>query len=322
MAIDAMLEHVLLTQLRHAPLTRAELVRRTGATDDTAQSALDELVEDGSVARLTQRGMPAEYELTGAGAVRLKLVAEMLDSPSRAIGRALGGLLAGALSEGALDSSPERMTPEELERMVLRALGHGRKSRDELVRRTGAEPDEIQGVLDHLLRTSTIVRRPQDIGPAEYELVGARPKRRPPVQRQNRSTPLTSDDRQRCAVALTDLYTAGTIDQAELSRRINLFVTTAQTRRDLKAVFDGLPMPDLDGPLPSGSPTPEVSLAARPPAAERQLVVRFVKELAVGVVFVGVLIVAHAPLTMAGLAGLIVGWRMFLVYRKWVKNHR
>ncbi|MGZ0150323.1 DprA-like winged helix domain-containing protein [Kribbella sp. WER1] len=322
MAIDAMLEHVVLAQLRHAPLTRAELVRRTSATDYTVQAALDELVQEGAVARLPQRGMPAEYELTAAGAIRLKLVAEMLDSPSKALGRALGGMLAGAISESVRDSSQVRMTPEELERAVLQTLGHGRKSRDELVRRTGAAPHEVQSILDHLLRRAVIVQRPQDIGPVEYELVGARPKRRPPKNLRNRGIPLTSEDRQRCAVALTDLYMAGTIDQAELSRRIDLFVSTARTRSDLKAVFDGLPMPDLDGPGPSASPAPEVSLVARPPAAERELVVRFVKELAVGVVFAGVLIVVHAPLLMAGFIGLVVGWRMFLVYQKWVKDHR
>jgi hypothetical protein len=36
--MDAMLEHVLLVQLQHAPLTRAELVRRTSATDHTVQA--------------------------------------------------------------------------------------------------------------------------------------------------------------------------------------------------------------------------------------------------------------------------------------------
>jgi hypothetical protein len=34
------------------------------------------------------------------------------------------------------------------------------------------------------------------------------------------------------------------------------------------------------------------------------------------------LIVARAPLMMAGILVLLTGWRMFLTYRRWAKSHR
>ncbi|HZX05335.1 hypothetical protein, partial [Kribbella sp.] len=82
MAVDVVLEHVLLLNLRHAPLTRTELARRTSASERTVQAALDELVGDTYVVRRPQQGMPAEYELSAAGSMRLKVVAELAESPS------------------------------------------------------------------------------------------------------------------------------------------------------------------------------------------------------------------------------------------------
>ena len=108
MAIDAMLEYVLLQHLQHAPLTRAELVRRTSATDHSVQSALDELVRGTYVERRPHQGMPAEYELTANGVARMKMVGEIIESPSAAIGKAVTGLLRGIAVEATRNQPPEK----------------------------------------------------------------------------------------------------------------------------------------------------------------------------------------------------------------------
>ena len=111
MAIDAMLEYVLLQHLEHAPLTRAELVRRTSTTDHSVQSALDELVQGTYVKRRPQQGMPAEYELTVNGVARMKVVGEIIESPSAAIGKAIGGVLRGIAVEATRGQPPEKPQP-------------------------------------------------------------------------------------------------------------------------------------------------------------------------------------------------------------------
>ncbi|HZX07012.1 hypothetical protein, partial [Kribbella sp.] len=49
---------------------------------------------------------------------------------------------------------------------------------------------------------------------------------------------------------------------------------------------------------------------------------KLLRDLGVGVVFAGVLIVLHAPVMMAGVLVFTVSWRMFLTYRGWAKEHR
>ncbi|TCC40940.1 DUF1707 domain-containing protein [Kribbella speibonae] len=110
MAIDAILEHVLLRHLEHAPLTRAELVRRTGVGDDTLQTALNELVGGTYVVRRSQQGLPTEYELTANGAIRLKVVTELVQSPGAAIGKAITRMVAAAIVEGT-DGPPVTAQP-------------------------------------------------------------------------------------------------------------------------------------------------------------------------------------------------------------------
>ena len=59
-------------------LSRAELVRRTGAGDRRVQAALDELVKGAFVVRRPQDAGPVDYEITAAGSGRLELVGETL----------------------------------------------------------------------------------------------------------------------------------------------------------------------------------------------------------------------------------------------------
>jgi DNA-binding GntR family transcriptional regulator len=54
------LEHAVLEHLQFAPLSRAELVRRTGAGDRRVQAALDELVAGTFVVRRPQDGPRVE----------------------------------------------------------------------------------------------------------------------------------------------------------------------------------------------------------------------------------------------------------------------
>ncbi|NUR96109.1 MAG: MarR family transcriptional regulator [Kribbellaceae bacterium] len=60
------MEHALLQHLRFAPLSRVELARRTGVSDQRVQAALDELIRRGYVVRSPQDGAPEEYDLVGA----------------------------------------------------------------------------------------------------------------------------------------------------------------------------------------------------------------------------------------------------------------
>ncbi|MGW7679128.1 DUF1707 domain-containing protein [Kribbella sp. NPDC054772] len=93
MTDNPVLEQVLLQHLQFAPLTRAELVRRAGSTDQEVQATLDELVSGTFVVRRPQDGLPAEYELTPAGVVRLKTVQELFSSPFAALGKTIGGAI-------------------------------------------------------------------------------------------------------------------------------------------------------------------------------------------------------------------------------------
>jgi hypothetical protein len=90
------LEHALLEHPQFAPLSRAELVRRTGAGDRRVQAALDELVKGTYVVRRPQDAGPADYEITAAGSGRLELVENLVESPLKVMGNGRLDAAAGA----------------------------------------------------------------------------------------------------------------------------------------------------------------------------------------------------------------------------------
>ncbi|WP_350280415.1 hypothetical protein [Kribbella sp. HUAS MG21] len=93
MANDPALEHALLEHLRFAPLSRAELARRTGVSEERVQAALKDLVTGTFVARRPQDDGPADYELTEAGAGRLDLMEELQRSPLKVMAKVFGALV-------------------------------------------------------------------------------------------------------------------------------------------------------------------------------------------------------------------------------------
>lgn len=247
-----------------------------------------------------------------------------------------------------------------MERLVLRYLEGRALSRAELVRYTGATDLQVQAVLDELLGTAHVVRRPQDIGPADYELTPAgverlaqvgrltaspavpppvtatkRPpvaKRRPPLRRPTAAV-LTEKEWELCSEVLTQYYALGRIDKADLARRTDLLYV-ARTRDDLEAVFAGQPTPDLPDPVLPGPapPTPMPASRAAPPRSprfeaspkpvDRELVVDLAKSLVVGIVFAGVLIVWSPSLLMMLVLLVVTGGNMFQTYRTWAKKRR
>jgi hypothetical protein len=80
-------EDALLQQLRVTPLTRVDLVRRTGATDLQVQAALDELIAGAFVVRRPRQLGPAAYELTALGSGRLHLLDQLDAAAARAEAR-------------------------------------------------------------------------------------------------------------------------------------------------------------------------------------------------------------------------------------------
>jgi len=90
---DPALEHALLEHLRFAPLSRAELVRRTGASDKRVQAALNDLISGTFVARRPQDAGPPDYELTKAGTGRLQLMEDLVESPGRTMAKVFGAMV-------------------------------------------------------------------------------------------------------------------------------------------------------------------------------------------------------------------------------------
>ncbi|MER7250864.1 DUF1707 domain-containing protein [Kribbella sp. NPDC000426] len=169
-----------------------------------------------------------------------------------------------------------------LEHALLEQLQFAPLSRAELVRRTGAGERRVQVALDDLIQGTFVVRRPQDAGPADYEITAAGFGRLQVVDellgsplkmmgklfvatvadtvRPQQTTPedprdllLSKEDRSDCLQALEIECAVGQIDEAELARRTQLLLT-ANTRGELDPVFRGLPMPELVDPvtLPPG----------------------------------------------------------------------
>ena len=87
MANDPALEHALLEHLRFAPLTCAELVRRTGAGNQRVQFALDTLVRESFVVRRPQDDGPEDYALTQAGTGRLDVILDLTNEPLKTMGK-------------------------------------------------------------------------------------------------------------------------------------------------------------------------------------------------------------------------------------------
>ncbi|MGW6280841.1 hypothetical protein [Kribbella sp. NPDC055071] len=60
-----------------------------------------------------------------------------------------------------------------LEHALLEHLQFTPLTRAELVRRTAADDGRVQVALDELVQGTYVVRRPQDAGPADYEITAA-----------------------------------------------------------------------------------------------------------------------------------------------------
>ncbi|MFD3406802.1 DUF1707 domain-containing protein [Kribbella sp. NPDC058693] len=173
-----------------------------------------------------------------------------------------------------------------LEHALLEHLQFAPLTRAELSRRTGVGDHRVQTALDDLVAGTYVVRRPQDAGPADYEITAAGSGRLQVVEElvesplkmmgklfaatvadtihPRQTTPadprdlwLSDDDRSVCSAALANQYAVGRIDRGELGRRTDLLLT-AKTRRELDPIFEGLPVPDLAEPitLPPGAKGP------------------------------------------------------------------
>lgn len=184
------------------------------------------------------------------------------------------------------------MRDPQVERLVLRCLEGRTLSRVELVSRTGATDHEVQSALDELISTAYVVRRPQDVGPADYELTPVGAERSAQIGR----------------------ITATPIPAAK--RPIAKRQPAAKKRR----APDVAPVPRPAGPAPAAVRAPRFE--AQPEPADRELIVGLAKDLAVGVVFAGVMIATHTSLLLLGVVFFITGVRMFSTYRTWAKKRR
>ncbi|WTL13382.1 DUF1707 domain-containing protein [Kribbella sp. NBC_01505] len=139
------LEQALIEQLEHVALSRAELVRRVGASDHEVQAALDKLVGETFVARYPEDNLPAEYGLTEGGLGRLRLIREFTESPMSAMGKVLGAAASEAVQRRrrvpAVRARSTRMRLSDSERTacstaLAEQFGLGRIDIGELHRRT------------------------------------------------------------------------------------------------------------------------------------------------------------------------------------------
>ncbi|WP_410786355.1 hypothetical protein [Kribbella sp. C-35] len=112
MGNDPALENMLLEHLRFAPLTRAELVRRTGASNQRVQATLATLVSEAFVVRRPQDGAPEDYELTQAGTDRLGVMLDLTNSPLKTMGK----LFAATVAETIRPRQPQSADPGEARR--------------------------------------------------------------------------------------------------------------------------------------------------------------------------------------------------------------
>jgi hypothetical protein len=139
---DPALEHMLLEHLRFAPLTRAELVRRTGAGNQRVQAALDVLVRETFVVRRPQDDAPDDYELTEAGTGRLGLFIDLDAAPLKTVGRLFAATVADTLHpRQPQPTNPGKLLLSDDDRSacsyaLANQFAAGRIDQDELGRRT------------------------------------------------------------------------------------------------------------------------------------------------------------------------------------------
>ncbi|TDO62645.1 hypothetical protein EV651_106267 [Kribbella sp. VKM Ac-2571] len=119
MGNDPGLEHVLLEHLRFAPLTRTELVRRTGMGNQRVQAALDTLVREAFVVRRPQDDSPEDYELTEAGTGRLGVFLDLTNSSLKTMGK----LFAATVAETIRPRQPQSADPREARRAGWTLIG-------------------------------------------------------------------------------------------------------------------------------------------------------------------------------------------------------
>lgn len=119
MGNDPALEQMLLEHLRFAPLTRAELVRRTGADNQRVQGALDTLVRETFVVRRPQDDSPEDYELTETGTGRLGVMLDLTNSPLKTMGK----LFAATVAETIRPRQPQSADPREARRAGWGLIG-------------------------------------------------------------------------------------------------------------------------------------------------------------------------------------------------------
>jgi hypothetical protein len=321
--------------LQFAPLSRPELVRRTGATDLQVQAVLDELIAETFVVRRPRHPGPAAYELTADGSGRLRL----LDQIEAAVAKA-----------NAQKATPARGTPPPgnagavrdpaLEHAVLEQLGFAALTYDELVQRIPASGHAVQAALDTLVfgkyveqfLMEAVMYRLTDSGLERLNLVrglGYSPaaeiafaeneRRRAAVKRRRRSAPkqalsaapLTDSERSLCSAALAEEFDAGRISEAELTRR-SYDLYAAQTRADLTAVFAGLQAPDLDRTPPGSSPAPP------DPAFLLRTFAKFGAVYAVAAVVIA--LTAHGSLLIWAVYLVVVVGNGIKAYHSWAKG--
>ena len=186
----------------------------------------------------------------------------------------------------------------QVERLVLRYLDGRALSRAELVTFTGATDHQVQAVLDELIGMSHIVRRPQDIGPADYELTPAG------VERLAQIGKLTASP--------------GTVTKRPPVAKKRQPPRRRTATPDLPARPTPFPTSRAGSAAPARTPRFEAS----PKAVDRELVVNLAKSLVVGVVFAGVLIVWNPSLLMMLVLLVVTAGNMFQTYRTWAKKRR
>ncbi len=278
---NSALEFAVLAHLEGGELIQAELARRSGVSEPAVQSVLDPLVARGFVVRQPQGVEPPTFRLTMTGVKRLKKHREY--SEARA-GQEWRRASPEEPEKPPLvtwtwagETPPPQHGNPALEQALVEQLEHTPLTQAELVRRTGAPANDVRAALDKLIAETFVVRVEQDDRPTEYELteggvgrlklvrefaespmsavgkvLGAaateavqRRRRRPAAVVHSSRMLLSDSDREVCSTALAEQFGAGRIDITELQRRTDLLYA-ATTRRDLGAVFEGLPTPSLD----------------------------------------------------------------------------
>jgi hypothetical protein len=162
------------------------------------------------------------------------------------------------------------MNQDEYE--LLKALGNGLSTEDELAKVIGSDVNPLLGQLisqgyvnemkldgrsttyglspggaGRLVIVGQLARNGQLAFDSVMEALAVTRKQEDVGKRdQLRTLRLTDQDRTACSTALAEQFGLGRIDAAELSRRTDLLFA-AQKHAELDAVFEGLPTPSLYG---------------------------------------------------------------------------